>query len=63
MARIKITISKGETHIDVDGVEGTGCQALTEAFVRAMAGDAEIQVKPEYFVELDNTHIEVHEVE
>jgi len=59
MAKITVTIKNGKAHFDVDGVEGQGCEALTQAFIDALGGDIEdVQRKPEYYVELD--HMEQH---
>lgn len=53
MAKIKIRIDQqGNTHFEVEGVEGPSCEQVTEALVRAMGGADEFTEKEEYVQEL-----------
>jgi hypothetical protein len=50
---IKVRIDKeGNTHFEVDGVEGTSCEKLTEALIRSVGDEIETEYKEEYIQEL-----------
>jgi len=50
-AELKIKIDKkGNVTFDVNGMEGTTCEQLTEALVRSMGGEAETTHKEEYIL-------------
>jgi len=51
--QIKIKIDKeGNTRFEVEGVEGSSCEKVTEALVRAMGGADEFEEKEAYTQEL-----------
>ena len=64
-ATIKVTISKGEILAEVNGVQGLLCEQLSivRALREAAGGEVTVETKPEYFVELEGTEIQVHETE
>jgi hypothetical protein len=52
MANVKARIDKqGNLHVEVNGVEGASCTALTDALVHAV-GDVETQELKEEYVEV-----------
>lgn len=52
-AKLKIRLDEdGNQHIDVNGVEGSSCETITEALIRSMDGEAETTYKEEYVQEL-----------
>lgn len=54
----------GDVHMDVQGVEDASCAQLTAAFEEALGGEiADIQHKPEYYVELDGVENRQYEGE
>jgi hypothetical protein len=62
-ATIKIKISKGEVTTEVFGVTGTLCESITRALHDALGGEVITETKPEMFVELESTKVEVHETD
>lgn len=48
-AQIKIRIDKkGDTFIEVNGVEGSACEQLTEKMMQALGETEEVKYKEEY---------------
>jgi len=62
-ATIKVRICKGEVFTEVEGVTGSLCESITRTLHDALGGEVNIETKPEYFVELEGTEIQVHETE
>ena len=64
MKTITVKIGKkGKIAIDVEGVEGEGCEALTQALSSALGVVESVNHKPNYFVELDEMSVNVYEEE
>ena len=62
MATIQIKIDKlGNASLDVSGTTGVNCEQLTKAFEEALGTKVESQLKPEYYVELEDMQIKVNE--
>jgi len=54
MAKIEVIIDKkGNASIDITGVEGMGCQSISDKLTAALGTVEDVQIKPEYYVELD----------
>lgn len=62
-AQIKVRIAKGEVFTEVFGVTGPLCESITRALHDALGGEVTTETKPEMFVELEGTEIQVHETE
>jgi hypothetical protein len=60
-AYINVKIIKGEVLTEVEGVIGTLCESITRALHDALGGEVTTETKPEFFIELEGTKVEVHE--
>ena len=59
MAIVNIKIEKtGKTHIEIDGVEGTSCEHLSDLIIAKMGHVETSEFKPEY----EETHVLYNEM-
>ena len=64
MKDIFVKIGKGgKITIEVDGVEGSGCEALTQAIASALGVTEQVNHKPQYYNEIDQMKVELYEGE
>ncbi len=63
MATIEVRIKEGKTSIEVSGVEDASCVDLTRILQEALGTVENLQTKPEYFIEMEDMSISVHEGE
>ena len=61
MAKIKVKIKDGQVSIEVDGMSGMGCEALTQALTESLGTIENINYKPEYLIALDGIEQTVSE--
>lgn len=62
MPTIKFRIDKkGLVHQEVSGAVGQRCEALTVAFEEALGVKTDVELKPEFYVELEDTKVQVFE--
>jgi len=64
MKTITVKIGKkGKIAIEVDGVEGEGCEALTQALSSALGVVESVSHKPQYYNSIDEMSVNVYEEE
>jgi hypothetical protein len=61
MAKITFRIKKGQVSVDVDGVKGTSCKDITEAFTEALGMTTSVQDKPEVYDQIDDLEAVLYE--
>ena len=61
MKEITVKIGKGgKISVEVDGVTGEGCSALTAALISALGVVDDVKEKPQYFDELEPIEEELY---
>lgn len=63
MAEISIVIKDGKVNIEAHGVQGASCTELTSILEKELGVVEEDHLKPQYYNELDELSIELHEEE
>lgn len=64
MAKVDVYISKdGTVTIEVNGVQGKGCQDITKILQESLGVTVDSDLKPEYFVELEQMEQVLYETE